>query len=136
MLLVMVGSGWGGWRRDRVGRRDYVLEAYNNAIKQSPKLQRVNLILGSYKDIRLPSKSIIYCDPPYQGATRYRHSFDHGVFWQWCRDRAKEGHTVFVSEYSAPEDFNCVWVKSIASSLTKNTGAKKGTEKLFTLKSK
>ena len=45
----------------------------------------------------------------------------------------KQGHKVFVSEYNAPEDFKCVWEKEINSSLTKDTGSKKATEKLFTL---
>jgi hypothetical protein len=43
------------------------------------------------------------------------------------------GHTVVVSEYQMPDDFICIWHKDICSSLGKNTGAKKGTEKLFTL---
>ena len=43
------------------------------------------------------------------------------------------GHQVFVSEYSMPEDFKCVWQKEIVSSLTQDTGSKKAVEKLFTL---
>ena len=71
------------------------------------------------------------CDPPYQGATKYKDSFDHEKFWDWCREKAREGHSVFVSEYNAPDDFECLWEKEIVSSLTKNTGEKKATEKLF-----
>ena len=41
------------------------------------------------------------------------------------------GHTVFVSEYSAPAGFTCVFEKSLTSSLTKDTGSKTGLEKLF-----
>jgi DNA adenine methylase len=41
---------------------------------------------------------------------------------------------IFISEYSAPDDFECIWQKEIVSSLTKNTGSKKGTEKLFVKK--
>ena len=40
---------------------------------------------------------------------------------------------MFVSEYQMPEDFICVWSKEVNSSLTKETGSKKGVEKLFTL---
>jgi hypothetical protein len=39
-----------------------------------------------------------------------------------------------VSEYQMPNDFICVWSKKVNSSLTKDTGSKKGVEKLFTLK--
>lgn len=41
---------------------------------------------------------------------------------------------VFISEYNAPDDFECVWSKEIVSSLTKNTGGKTGIEKLFKFK--
>jgi len=53
------------------------------------------------------------------------------VFWEWCREKSLEGHTVFISEYNAPDDFEAVWEKEIPSSLTRNTGAKHGVEKLF-----
>lgn len=128
------GGKWmGGWRRDRKGERDYVLEAYNNAVKQSPRLQDVIFVCCSYDELHIPSSSLIYCDPPYAGTTKYSNDFDHKLFWQWCRDKANEGHKVFVSEYNAPEDFTCIWKKEIVSSLTKNTGSKKGVEKLFTI---
>ena len=74
---------------------------------------------------------IIYCDPPYEGTTKYKDDFNHVVFWQWCRDMASKGHIIFVSEYNAPNDFECVWQKEIVSSLTQDTGSKKAVEKLF-----
>ena len=36
-----------------------------------------------------------------------------------------------IYEYSAPANFECLWAKEIVSSLTKETGSKKGVEKLF-----
>ena len=125
------GKWLGGWCRDSEGRRDYVSESYSNAIKQSPKLQGIKFVNASYLDLEIPRNSLIYCDPPYEGATKYKDDFNHPAFWEWCRDKAKEGHIVFVSEYTAPDDFECVWQKEITSSLTKNTGSKKAIEKLF-----
>jgi len=125
------GKWFGGWRRDGVGKRDYVAEAYRNAVKQSPKLQGVLLYHSSYDELDIPDSSIIYCDPPYAGTTKYKDDFDHDKFWQWCRDKSKEGHSVFVSEYNAPNDFECVWEKETTSSLTKDTGSKKAVERLF-----
>ena len=134
------GSKWfGGWARtDATGKiqRDYVAEAYRNATKQSPKLQGCRLECMSYNDLCLPPNSIIYCDPPYAGTTGYKRPFDHTAFWQWCRDKATEGHTMYVSEYKAPPDFLCLWAGQIKSSLTKDTGSKTRTEKLFTKKDK
>jgi DNA adenine methylase len=128
------GGKWlGGWRRDSIGKRDYVAEAYKNALKQSPHLQNVVLVNKNYLELEIPENSLIYCDPPYQGTTEYRDNFDHTIFWDWCRNKSKEGHIIFVSEYKAPNDFTCVWSKTIVSSLTKDTGSKVGIEKLFTI---
>jgi len=126
------GGKWlGGWRRDGLNKRDYVSESYKNAINQSPLLQGVILINESYLDLQIPENSLIYCDPPYEGTTKYKNSFNHTEFWDWCRKKAKEGHIIYVSEYNAPNDFKCVWEKKIVSSLTKDTGSKVATERLF-----
>lgn len=126
------GGKWlGGWRRDKLGDRDYVKEAYNNAVKQSPGLQGVLLTNKDYADLTIPPESLIYCDPPYKNTTKYKNHFNHGFFWNWCRIMVGFGHTLFVSEYEAPKDFECIWEKEIVSSLTKETGAKTGVERLF-----
>jgi len=126
------GGKWlGGWRRDGLNKRDYVNESYKNAINQSPKLQGVKLVHESYLDLQIPENSLIYCDPPYERTTKYKDVFGHADFWQWCRAKANDGHIVFVSEYNAPDDFECVWQKEIATSLTQDTGSKKAAEKLF-----
>ncbi len=127
------GKWFGGWRRDKIGKRDYVAEGYRNSVKQSAKIQGVEFVCSNYFNLNIPPNSIIYCDPPYAGTTKYRGGFDHGDFWNWCRDKIKQRHKVYVSEYSAPDDFECIWQKEIVSSLTKNTGSKKGVEKLFIL---
>lgn len=132
--LSYSGKWLGGWRRYRLGKRDYVNESYKNALKQSPLLQGVRLVNESYLDLHMPENSLIYCDPPYEGTTKYKDDFNHDIFWDWCRTQTKSGHTVFISEYNAPEDFVCVWQKEIVSSLTKDTGSKKAVEKLFRYK--
>lgn len=128
------GKWLGGWCRDSEGKRDYVAESFRNACKQSPMLQNVKLHTKSVFELQtLSVKSTIYCDPPYRNATKYSDSFDHDKFYEWCRQKAKEGHIVFVSEYWMPEDFACVWSKEVNSSLTKDTGSKKAVERLFKL---
>lgn len=132
------GKWFGGYRRDVAGTKGCIenmktqtRRSKQNAINQSKYLKGVKFINSDYKSLDLPQNSLIYCDPPYKGTTKYKDGFDHTEFWQWCREKAFEGHTVFVSEYNAPEDFECIWQKGITSSLTKNTGAKRGVEKLF-----
>ena len=127
------GKFWGGWCRDGENKRDYVNESYKNAVKQSPKLQGVQFIWDSYNELKIPDESIIYCDPPYANTTKYKDDFNHTVFWQWCRDMSDKGHQVFISEYNAPDDFECLWKKEIQSGLNTNS-TKKGIEKLFKYK--
>ena len=135
------GKWFGGYRRDVAGTKGCVKNmkrltrrSKQSAFKQSVKLQGLTLEHFSYNELEIPKNSIIYCDPPYDNTTKYKTgSFNHSDFWQWCRDKKKEGHTIFVSEYNAPKDFKCVWEKQVNSSLTKDTGSKKATEKLFTL---
>ena len=130
------GGKWlGGWRRDGEGVRDYVREAYDNAVRQSPKLGNVLLIYTDFQGLHVPSQSLLYCDPPYASTTGYKGSFASEVFWGWCLEKAAGGHTIFVSEYTAPSGFECVWEKEIVSSLTRDTGAKRGVERLFRLRS-
>ena len=125
------GKWFGGYRRDKVGDRDYVKEAYNNSVKQSELIQDIEFIHSSYDKVELNKNSIIYIDPPYANTTKYKNKFDHDKFWSWVRKMSKDGYIIFISEYNAPSDFKCIWSKEITSSLTKNTGGKKGMEKLF-----
>jgi len=132
------GGKWlGGWSRtyvSGVSKRDYVAESYRNAIRQSPLLQGVRLFHKSYQKLTLKEPCVIYCDPPYAGTTGYKDgAFDHAEFWQWCRDRSMEGHQVFISEYNAPEDFECVWEGELGTQLGNGTksGTKKTVERLF-----
>lgn len=132
--LSYSGKWWGGWCRDSAGKRDYVREAFDNANNQFPKLLGVHFQNKSVFDIDFSrsGKCTIYCDPPYAGTTKYKDDFNHERFYDWCIERHKEGHRVFISEYWMPEDrFECIWSKEVSNSLTKNTGSKRGVEKLF-----
>ena len=64
-----------------------------------------------YDKLEIPTKSIIYCDPPYKGTTKNYNEFDNDKFWEWVRRMSKQGHEVYVSEYEAPTDFECIWKK-------------------------
>ncbi len=139
LIAYSFGAKWcGGWSRGKNSKgeqRDYVAEQYRAAVKQKPLLKGVAFHNATYSEIGFPDNSIIYCDPPYEGTTKYKDDFDHGKFWQWCRDKAEEGHDVFISEYNAPADFVCVWSQELNVSVAKNGKHKKATEKLFVHKS-
>lgn len=127
------GKWFGGWRRDSQGKRNYVQEAYRNAIKQFPKLIGVDFVCSDYRHLDIPPSSVIYCDPPYLGTTNYGDSINHDEFWKWCESKVRDGHSVYVSEYTAPDRWKTIWEKKVSSSLTKDTGSKKAVESLFVL---
>lgn len=129
------GAKWlGSWARASDGE-DFVKEAFHNAKKQQTRLHGVTLINCDYRQLRIPPNSLIYCDPPYCNTTKYKKMdlFNHDIFWQWCRDNRNQGHTVFVSEYSAPDDFKCIYEREQVSGLTVNGKQKTAAERLFTL---
>lgn len=50
----------------------------------------------------------------------------------WKGLQESEGNFIYVSEYKAPSDFECIWEKQITNSLHQNK-TYKPIEKLFTL---
>lgn len=137
--LSFGGKFFGGYRRDVAGTKGCVenmktqsRRAFESIQKQAVALKGVVFVHSDYAKLEIPENSIIYCDPPYEGTTKYAAGgFDHAAFWQWSRDKVADGHQVFVSEYNAPDDWVCVWEKSVNNTLTKDTGSKQGVEKLF-----
>lgn len=114
--------------------RDQSNEAFRNTMKQIDSIKNISFICGDYKDIVLKD-AVIYCDPPYQGTTKYSiNSFDYNEFWDWCRKVSKD-NWLFVSEYNAPDDFKCIWYKTSLANFDchrgNDTSKKIRTEKLF-----
>lgn len=130
-------GGYSGKSNTKIGTvRDYIKEAISNIEKQIPKMIGVKFENKDYTELEIPNNSIIYCDPPYQGTKQYLTSkdFNHSIFWDWCREKSNQGHIVFISEYNAPSDFQCVWQKEAKSSLSANGkvgGNKFSVERLF-----
>lgn len=117
------------------GVRDRIGEAIRNILAQVPLIGGVQFTNRSYNDMSIPPNSIIYCDPPYAGVTKYEYSIDHEDFWGWCRKKVCEGHKVFISEYNAPDDFACVWEQKLRACVNPGIG-KQAVEKLFIHKSR
>jgi DNA adenine methylase len=130
-------GGYAGTIITKEGKvRDYISEAIKNLKIQSEKINGVKFYSKDYRDIDIPTNSIIYFDPPYKNTEGYRTRFNHIDFYDHCRIRRDQGHNVFVSEYGMPEDFKEVWSIQLSSSLSSNGksgGNKKSIEKLFKL---
>ncbi|MGL4523561.1 MAG: DNA adenine methylase [Bacilli bacterium] len=128
----------GGYGRDSSGGRSISSERFKNMRHQSERLSNTLFVHKSYDTINyeVMSKTVFYCDPPYRGSKQYSTSknFDHEAFYDWCRNVAKCGHVVLVSEYNMPEDFTCIWEKEHSVNLDSlRTGKVKRVERLFTI---
>ena len=127
-------GGYAGKVNTKGGVRDYMQEGRSNLVLQLNNLQGVCFTSNSYDTLVIPDSSIIYCDPPYKGTSAYKDRFDHEKFYDFCRDKSSEGHSIYISEYSMPEDFECIWELPVKSSLSANGfggGSKISVERLF-----
>lgn len=130
-FLFSFGAKFFGGFVETKSSRDRIGESIRNGIKTGKAIKGITFCCCSYDEQNYPKESIIYCDPPYANTTKYKDDFDHDKFWQWCREKAAEGHQVFISEYNAPEDFVCVWQQELNVSVARNGKHKKAIEKLF-----
>ena len=113
--------------------RNYVQENIQNIIPQIANLGGGHIFLRRLSRLGNPPKSIIYCDPPYANTKQYTQMFDSKVFWSWVRRKHSEGHSVYISEYTAPSAFKVIWEKPLRKSIGRNNNRFAPTEKLFTL---
>ena len=141
--LIRFGASFGGKFENGFARgknkdgdsRNYWQETVRNAQKQSPKLQSIKFAVRDYRDVSNLKNCLFYQDPPYFGTTSYKtDEFNHAEFWQWCREMSKN-NIVFVSEYTSPDDFECVWQGEVKTNFaSQRKGAThSATEKLFKL---
>lgn len=137
------GKWFGGYINDysrlqKNGKRpNHQLESKNQILKQYQRIKNVHFINKSYIDINLKPNCLIYNDPPYAGTTEYKDKFDHEQFWEWCREKVREGHLVYTSEYTAPDDFICIKEINTATQMANGSGTGNliKIEKLFIHKS-
>lgn len=138
------GKFWGGFARDKKSDRDFTNEAYEDSLRlirgqyrDSIKLQEgikdVSFFCGDYEDLlgSLFPGCLVYCDIPYIGTTEYKTKFDHERFYNIIR-KLSGCHDIYISEYTMPNDFECVWSCERKTNLNMADGNKGDrTEKLF-----
>ena len=118
----------GGYARKQ-SNRDYYDEAKRNLLKQAPKLKNIEFSCKDYREVDIPTGSLIYCDPPYEDTKEYDEAFDHETFWKWAREKS-QNNIVVISEEQAPTDFVCIWQQEVKRTM-KPAASKKAVEKLF-----
>lgn len=116
--------------------RNYYDEAKRNILEQIPYLNDITFKCCDYSEYNPKDyiNCLFYCDPPYKGTKQYGTSknFDYEMFWKWAEDMSKN-NVVIVSEYQAPDSWNCIWEKPIKRTINNNKTID-GIEKLFILK--
>lgn len=110
------GKYGGGYARNSIGSKfTRAEESSRGCIKKGRDIHNVTFTNYDYRELPLPEKAIIYCDPPYLNATPYKASgpFDHMAFYEWCRNIANNGYPIYISGYlqHVPDDFYIVWGK-------------------------
>ena len=115
------GKLWGGYVLDNSNTPSYKKtgklmiyykqrQNYYDKLKKNQAFMSSKLNYKSYDEFN-PVGALIYCDPPYRNTTKYNKNsvgeFDHDKFWDRVRELSKY-NDVYVSEYTAPDDFICV----------------------------
>lgn len=112
------GKWWGGYARSRTSNRNYTEQGHNVVLSQIATMKDVKFhCLDTLKIKDFPARSLIYCDPPYEGTTKYKDAVDSKLFWEWIEMMYKRGHKVFVSEKQAPIEWKCVMEKQTNNNL-------------------
>lgn len=144
------GSPWGAWidnskylnykiypkdGKVRVQNLDFWKSSVNTVTKQSGLLCKasVKIVGGSYEEYEqyITEDSIVYCDPPYSQTRGYGNEFDSSLLWNWV-ERMSEKCPVYVSELSAPSQFEEIWSKELKHG-SNHASKKIVSEKLFKL---
>lgn len=130
------GGVWGGGYAGKSERCDPVKETRLSLLRDCPG-QRFHVIDFLAVEPR-PASFSIYADPPYAGTTSYkgRPPFDHVRFWDRVRGWEACGVPVLVSEYTAPEDFECVASREVRSTASRDKTLKIRIERLWRLGAK
>ena len=125
------GKWFGGYARDK-NNRNYALNAQNSLLKKAENFKGVIFLHKDYREWE-PTNCLIYADPPYKATTKiHGDKFNHEEFWQIIRNWSKD-NTVIISEYQAPDDFNCIKEINTKTDISGKSGKYNRVERLFKL---
>lgn len=104
--------GYPGGYAKNTSTRNYFQEARRNLEAQAPQLKGIEFNCQNYWELDPVKNAVIYLDPPYANTKTYGYAnqpkMDYEHFWQWVRELSKDNY-VFISEQTAPEDFEIIW---------------------------
>lgn len=125
------GKWWGGMARNKKGQ-NYCANASHSLLRDLQGVQKAIFTCLDYRDVIIPDNAVVYCDPPYVNTTTYTTGkFNTDEFWDYMRQLSKRCD-VYISEQSAPNDFECIWQQEVTRVLDYNkSNSFKKVEKLF-----
>ena len=139
--FVGFGCSFGGrWFEGLASNKkgdNYCARAERSLMKDLPNLMNATFTCLDYREVKIPDGATVYADPPYEGTKKYATllgNFDHKAFWDYMRHLSKRCE-VYISEESAPDDFECIWSQELTRTLDFNkSNQPKKVEKLFKYK--
>lgn len=105
------------------------LECINNGLSFKP-------FKCDYRDLQIPSDSVVYCDPPYINTSGYKGAdeFDSKAFLDWAVEVGRN-NPIYISEYQIDDPrFICVAERTRSQNVAGHGRHKKYIEKLYTVK--
>lgn len=103
---------------------------------QISSLDGIEFWCGDYEELYGDDicNCLIYCDTPYKDTKQYNTSlnFDYDRFWNWA-ERMGEKNIVLVSEYQAPDNWECIWHKCLPKTMNHGSNVS-AVEKLFEIR--
>lgn len=137
--FVGFGCSWGGkWFGGyaKGENRNWAAEAKQSLLYKARRIQRIAFFTADFLTAEPPAAGcLIYCDPPYEGGTGYDAvpRLDHSRFWLRVKALELAGHTVLVSEYTAPTEFSEIVSIVTKTDLNAANGKDPRIERLFRL---
>ena len=89
-----------------------------------------------YRDIQIPSDSVVYCDPPYANTSGYKGTdeFDSKAFLDWAVEVGRN-NPIYISEYQIDDPrFVCVAERARNQTAAGHGHHQQCVEKLYTVK--
>lgn len=128
------GKWFGGYARGNgaKGARNYADESSRSLVRDASNFSNVVFALADYRTLNILPDDVVYCDPPYAETTEYKDAFNSAEFWGIAQKWREIGADVFISEYKAPDGWDCIWkVTRTRDIKSKFTNAESVTECLF-----
>ena len=116
------GKFWGGYAR---GSGNYAKNGHNQLMRRKDSFNGASFILEDYFScMGMTDADVVYCDPPYQGTTKYYSTpnMEYAPFWELCRVLSTRGIVVLISSYEAPFDFQTALVIPTKTSIRNADG--------------